>query len=103
MRNEHDLRQHTCSVKTQQHKKRKTLTMKMVSLRKMTLEEVYTPRTSAFFVIGTVLCRCQRKASGLNVCLNQRKTCANPEGRKPTCTGGSAHNEFEARRTNTET
>lgn len=31
--------------------KRKTLTMKMVSLRKMTLEEVYTPRTSAFLLL----------------------------------------------------
>lgn len=96
----------SCSTHEKERKKQnKTLTMlmiKLVSLWKMPLEEVRTPRASAFFITGTVLCRCQREVSGLSACLNKR-VCANPEGRKPTCTGGSAHNEFKARRTNVKT
>lgn len=77
---------HMLCSKKKRPQKRKTLmmlTVKMVSLRNMTLEEVYTPRTSAFCIIGTALCRCQRKASGLNVFWNEHEHVQTQRGVSP--------------------
>lgn len=101
--------EHTCSVQIKQNKtKQKTLDnaddLKMLACARwpwwmcMVLEQMlflfFRTNSPLSLSKGSFWVKCGYK---------QAWVCTNPKGHKPTCTGGSAYNEFKARWTNMET